>query len=102
MPEVLRTTTPTARKPHRCQQCGTTIQPGRKYDRATCVGDDGIYEWVTCLDCASGLAAVWDWAGHPYDEGVGPDTYLEWAEQNCDMDGDAASFLARWNAAREG
>ncbi len=52
MSDMWRSTQPKARKPHRCDKCDTTIQPGTAYHRG-----EGLYdgEWQarkTCIPCA--------------------------------------------------
>lgn len=52
MSDPWRNSRPTARNPHRCDQCSTTIQPGTAYHRG-----EGLYdgEWQTrktCIPCA--------------------------------------------------
>ena len=46
-----RSYTPTARKPHRCDGCGTTIQPGTQYDRWTGLYDVHFATTKHCLPC---------------------------------------------------
>jgi hypothetical protein len=45
MPLTLSATHPKARKPHRCDYCSGTIQPGTTYHRSYLIGDDGPYSW---------------------------------------------------------
>ena len=42
---------PTARKAHRCYECGRQIQPGERYERVRAVvdGEPGVYR--TCVYC---------------------------------------------------
>lgn len=93
MPNLLRSSTPTARKAHRCYTCNGAIKPGEKYRRAVYLGDDGLYEWVTCPPCDELTQVVWDWAGRPH-EGVTDEEFAEWARESSD-DPRAAAFLAR-------
>lgn len=93
MPTLLRHATPTARKSHRCYTCRATIRPGEKYDRAVYLGDDGLYEWVTCPPCAELTQIVWEWAGQPW-EGVTDEEIVEWAQESTD-DPRAVGYLAR-------
>lgn len=86
MPELISSKTVRARKAHQCRCCGgVAIQPGDTYDRAVFVYDGLIYTWVTCRACSEITDEVFTWAGSPYDEGIGADTYCEWAR---DMEGD--------------
>lgn len=40
-----------ARKPHRCQECYGTIQPGEKYHKITGVFDGSGFTHKICADC---------------------------------------------------
>lgn len=96
MPTLLRSSKPTARKTHRCYTCRAEIQPGEQYRRAVYLGDDGLYEWVTCPPCDELTQVVWNWAGQPY-EGVTDEEFAEWARESTD-DPRASAFLARVDA----
>lgn len=53
------TTTPrTARKTHRCQECGVTIQPGQRYVRVSGAYDGHGYSFPLCSPCD----ALTEWA----------------------------------------
>lgn len=93
MPTLLRGSTPTARKAHRCYTCRGNITPGEKYNRSVYLGDDGLYEWVACLPCNALTPVVWDWAGRP-DEGVTDEEFIEWARESPN-DLAAIAFLTR-------
>lgn len=43
----------TARKKHRCIECGKTIIPGEKYEHVWGVWDSSPETYKTCLDCKS-------------------------------------------------
>ena len=93
----LRHSTPTARKAHRCDWCYGPIQVGEKYHRSTNIYDDRLYDWVACFACEALCAIVWDWAYRP-DEGIGEDSFAEWANDHRDdpEHGEAArGYLAR-------
>ena len=92
----LRHSTPVARKAHRCDWCYTTIQPGEKYHRSTNIYDDRIYDWIACAACDALCLDVWDWSYRP-DEGVGEDSFMEWAREHADVDPRARDYLARRN-----
>lgn len=80
--KVLSSKTVTARKVHRCMECGAAaIRPGDEYLRQACLHDGRVYAWVVCVDCRALTDAVWEWAGEPWDEGIGIDTYTEWAHE---------------------
>lgn len=71
----------TARKAHLCQTCNTTaIQPGTKYRRDVLVYDGRIYTWIQCNGCRECAGYVWDYSGSP-DEGIGQDSYADWADE---------------------
>lgn len=78
--ELTRYSSPVAAIPHRCGDCGRTIDPGERYQRAT-----GLYDgrWWTSKQCAQCSAAArwltlvcggWLW------EGVAEDLGEHWAE----------------------
>lgn len=93
----LRTSTPTARKAHHCDWCHAQIRPGTQYHRSTNISDDHLYDWVACVECEALFGEVWDWASTP-EEGVGDDSYDEWARDHRDDErhGESArAYLAR-------
>jgi len=55
----LKSTTPVARKRHRCCECGEAIEPGSRYDYQALRADE-FYTVKTCLVCA---AIRRDWRG---------------------------------------
>lgn len=82
MPQLLKSKTVTARKPHRCACCGEgAVKVGERYQRETYIYDGRVYDWVSCNECASLQMHVWDWAGRP-EEGIGADAYIEWAREH--------------------
>lgn len=42
---------PTAKKTHRCELCGRTIQPGETYLRGSGFGDGEAHTWKECAHC---------------------------------------------------
>lgn len=95
---VLKSKHPVARKPHACDNCGQRcIQPGDKYRRTSCVSDGRVYDWVSCAGCDAIFLDVWTWAGDP-DEGIGPDSFQEWAREHAETDERAAAYLAKIGA----
>ena len=52
-PTVHKTDIRTARKKHRCAECGVIINPGEKYEHAWGVWDSEASKYKTCLDCKS-------------------------------------------------
>ena len=51
--ETISCTIPTARKDHRCGECGRTIKPGEEYEIYKGKYEGKIYTEKTCLDCVS-------------------------------------------------
>lgn len=99
---VLRQVRPTARKPHRCDDCYTTIHAGTPYHRDTLVYDGAVYDWVTCDECDALVTLVWRWVDPTGDEGVGQPEFTDWAhEHRTDpVHGDAARrYLDRLRGA---
>jgi hypothetical protein len=43
----------TARKSHRCDECGATIETGAQYERYVGVYEGKMHLQHTCLDCVS-------------------------------------------------
>ena len=105
MPDLIREQTVKARKAHGCMTCNTTaIQAGETYCRTTYVYDGRIYDWVQCTECSKLVGEVYRWAGQP-DEGVGEDTFAEWASESATDEryGEAATaYLARIEALTDG
>lgn len=51
-PDFLTVKIVTARKPHKCCECGELIQPGLEYERATGLWDGYIFDtFATCIPC---------------------------------------------------
>jgi hypothetical protein len=101
MPDLLKSKTVTARKPHGCQTCdATAIQPGEQYQRDTYIYDGRVYDWVQCHGCAAISGLVWEWSTHP-EEGIGRGDYEEWARDLKDAD-TLEGERARWYLARIG
>ena len=51
--ELFSETIRTARKPHRCGECGRIIEPGEKYENAVGKWDGDFCTEITCADCLS-------------------------------------------------
>lgn len=49
--EFYREAIVTARKPHKCVECGSTIQPRARYERASGKNDGRVWDVKTCLLC---------------------------------------------------
>ena len=52
-PSVVRTTTPTARKLHRCRECGGDIHPGERYESVWGVWEGRPEAYKICPDCVA-------------------------------------------------
>lgn len=92
MPELLKRLTPVARKPHLCSCChAMAVHPGERYERSTYLFDGRVYDWVSCTPCKALAPFVFEWAVDS-DEGIGRDTYFEWATEmtNDVVHGEAA------------
>ena len=78
-PQLLRDTTPTARKQHRCSSCRGPINVGEKYSRATLIYDEAIYDWLDCPACVADSITnrVYDWSNSA--DGVTHEGAYEWA-----------------------
>lgn len=48
---VISLTTPVARKPHKCCECGHTINPGKRYERQSTLFDGHFDVYKTCIPC---------------------------------------------------
>jgi hypothetical protein len=48
---VYRASEPVARKPHRCDECGRTIQPGERYESVFHITDGDAGTHHTCPHC---------------------------------------------------
>ena len=84
MSELLKSTAPTARVTHVCDQCRRTIAPGEKYSRQEGVGDYGVETSKTCLQCVS-LAIDLAKAGLEGEDDAGMPCYpylpdVDWAD----------------------
>jgi len=55
--QVLNTTNPRARTPHKCGECQRTIHPGEQYEKTVGVFDGSFDTYITCEQCRS----VRDW-----------------------------------------
>ena len=47
---------PTARRTHRCTECGRTIAPGETYERVNAMYDGEWDKFTTCAHCCTGHA----------------------------------------------
>ena len=76
---VLKTSTPKARKTHKCMFCGAKIEIGDKYDRSTCVFDGNLYDWITHCECSkvASILEMYD----DCDDGVDEDAFREYINE---------------------
>lgn len=88
----------TARKTHYCRLCfAVAVLPGQSYTREAYVCDGSAYVWITCQPCDEIAADVdrWSWS----EDGIGPDTYEEWARDHPEHPGAVAYLERRERAA---
>ena len=101
MTELLDSKAVTARKRHRCDDCGGPIEPGDRYRRATCLGDGTVWTWRDCTPCADLIDVIWDYYEMHTGDDIGPETFAEWAQDNL-TDERAVAYLARRELASAG
>lgn len=97
----------TARATHDCELCGSKIEPATNYRRQKVAGDGTVWTFKACLKCYDLLDVVTAWSiDH---EGIGQQTYLEWAHdvrsglepvEPC-VHSEALAFLGRCDDASE-
>lgn len=96
MIERIKRRTPLARKSHGCQFCSSlAIQAGQAYVRDTLVYEGRVYDWVACCACDQLVVEVCDWSGGYGDDGIGSETFFEWACDNTNLP-EAVEFLKRY------
>lgn len=77
MPQEINRTNPIARKQHRCDFCGGTIEKGEMYDRAVYTFDGSVYTWKSHLHCLNIASEIDD-----YDEtGITRDRFATWIDE---------------------
>lgn len=79
---LLDSTTPTARKPHRCELCGRRIDVGEKYTANKNVFDGRVYTFKECAHCKA-LQRVTSFGDHldecsRYGDGFCGDDAMQW------------------------
>lgn len=75
MIQIINSTTPVAKKVHKCNFCLGKIAIGEKYDYDVCVNDGDLYPWkahVKCNELASKLNMYYN-----CEEGVTDDDFYE-------------------------
>lgn len=88
MPDLLKESSPVARKEHKCMYCGCIIPVGEKYSRDTLVYDGTVYDWVAHEDCCT-ITSLLRMFDNVDDDGLGTDDFQEYLdeylyEQYCD------------------
>jgi len=71
----LRSTTPKARKNHKCMFCGDEIKVGERYERTTCVFEGILYDWVTHCECSE-VASLLDMYDGYDGEGIDNNVFI--------------------------
>lgn len=63
-------TTPRARKAHRCCLCSRTIEPGETYRRGAGMGDGTAWTWIECGHCNEFVRVAYrrSWMDDGYDQ----------------------------------
>lgn len=110
MPDLIRTRTLRARKPHACMTCHqNAVQVGETYDRATYTFDGRLYDWINCAACDEAKRFVIDWMDRDADEGLNEECFEEWARdvgwsasvsagERTNEETAALAFLVRYSA----
>ena len=96
MSEFNATTHPRARKPHKCSECGRTIEPGERYERTAGSWEGVFFTSLACLHCAR-ARVIADYSDDYYGEGY-YGGLLEWVGNDDDMRTlrARAGFRAQW------
>lgn len=108
MTELLKEARPVARKPHRCYECGRTIQPGETYVSQFIVDYGDHWTWKGCEQCSWLLHLVVfsdpNYDGDNFDfrdaftewvHGLGPGWRFEGSPmRRVDRPGDVTAWLA--------
>ena len=76
----LNRTYPTARKEHKCMQCGAIINIGEKYERNTIKYDNQIYDWVSHLECEKVIDLL-NMSDYDDGEGIDSDCFIEFIRE---------------------
>lgn len=87
--DAYRETERTARKPHKCDACGATIKPGKRYAFASGIFDGEPFSTRSCLPCERARKEF----GKAHRVGISPDA-LEEHLQECIAEGDGDT--KRW------
>lgn len=71
-----------ARKSHSCDYCGCEIPVGKKYNCASLIYDNRLYDWKAHLDCQFIAQALWSWID-PDDYGLDSEHFQESVQEFC-------------------
>ena len=98
--DVIKTSQHKARKPHVCEYCGFSIQPGELYQRDFINNSGEVYEWKSHADCyeLTGDLKMMDHA----DEGITADLFYECVNDyyNQEVNDESINKIftgSRWN-----
>ena len=72
MGKLVSESRPTARKPHRCENCGHMIPRGTKYVRQFCKDGGDVWGWISHEDCMDAATHLWKIDGCYYDDEIQP------------------------------
>ena len=92
MSQVLDSKARRARKPHKCDACKATINPGEEYYWEKHVDSLGLYEVKSCMACDVAFSEVLDYVDdwrYVDDEGITFEDYREWANDTDYQDSPA-------------
>ena len=91
-----------ARKEHSCWVCGScAVAIGQTYERAVYVYDGAAYTLNSCSACVEITPDVYAYVGGGWrEEGIHPDDFVEWADENR-TDVRAQALRARLGFAME-
>ena len=70
-----------ARRPHKCDYCGKTIEKGEEYEWQKDLFDGAFYEWHCHLACGRVASAIWDYADP--DDGMTDDLFMDTCQEVC-------------------
>ena len=99
-PEFHLTRERTARKQHKCCECGHVIEPGERYEHVTGKWDGHIGTFHTCLPCSELRDALADGTGGCFQYGGLSEEYWEYLMAVNSYDTDATSNTYRRVMAR--
>lgn len=88
-------TTPTARKPHRCNLCGRMIRPGETYHRGAGMDGGTAWTWRECAHCYA-LIPIVDTIDGEYGW---PDDFADWTPYTIPHARLRAMWRRRWTRA---